>query len=61
MIASHDSEEPNTFNKALTSSARDLQMKAMEEELESMKVNQVWDFLEFLPNRKTIRNKWISK
>ena len=34
-------------------------MKAIEEEIESMKVNQVWDLLEFLPNRKTIGNKWV--
>ena len=41
MIASHDSDESNTYNEALTSSAKDLWMKAIEEEIESMKVNQV--------------------
>ena len=39
MIASHDGDELNTYNKALTSSAKDLWMKAMEEKMESMKVN----------------------
>ena len=41
MIASHDGDEPNTYNEALISSAKDLWIKAMEEEIESMKVNQV--------------------
>lgn len=40
MIASHDGNEPNTFNEALTLFARYLWMKAMEEEIESIKVNQ---------------------
>ena len=41
MIASHDGDEPNTYNEALTSSAKDLWMKAIEEKMESIKVNQV--------------------
>ena len=41
MIASHDGDEPNTYNEALTSSAKDLWMKAIDEEMKSMKVNQV--------------------
>ena len=59
MIASHDGDEPNTYNEALTSSAKDLWMKAMDEEMESMKVNQVQDLVDLLPNRKTIENKWV--
>ena len=41
MIASQDSDEPNTYNKTLTSSTKDLWMKAIEEEMEFMKVNQI--------------------
>ena len=61
MIVSHDSKKPNTFDEALTLSARDFWMKAMKEEMESMKVNQVSDLIELSPNRKTIRNKWVLR
>ena len=54
MIALQDSKEPNIFNKALTLSARDIWMKVMEEEIEFMKVNQVWDLVELPSNCKTI-------
>ncbi|XP_052290036.1 probable cytokinin riboside 5'-monophosphate phosphoribohydrolase LOGL10 [Citrus sinensis] len=36
MIVSHDGKGPNTFNKDLTSSVRDLWMKAMEAKIESL-------------------------
>ena len=33
----------------------------MEEEIESMNDNQVWDFVDLPPRQKSIRNKWILK
>ena len=33
----------------------------MEEEMESMKVNHVWDLVDLPPNRKAIRNKWVLR
>ena len=29
--------------------------------MESMKINQAWDLIEFLPNRKAIGNKWVLR
>lgn len=50
MIASHDSDKPNTNHKAVESSAKELWMKVMEEKMESMKVNHVWELVIILPN-----------
>lgn len=36
-------------------------MKVVEEEMESMRVNQVWDLIHLLPGRKAIGNKWVLK
>ena len=33
----------------------------MEEELESMRKNQVWDSVNLSSNKKTIGNKWVLK
>ena len=33
----------------------------MDEEIESMRTNQVWDLADLPPRRKTIRNKWVLK
>jgi hypothetical protein len=43
MIAPQDDEEPKTFSHALSSPKTSELIKAMEEEMESMKINQVWD------------------
>jgi hypothetical protein len=41
MVSSQDDEEPRTVQKALSSSASDKWMKAMDDEMESMRTNQV--------------------
>ncbi|KAI9170264.1 hypothetical protein LWI28_025254 [Acer negundo] len=41
VVASHDSDEPKNANEALNSPAKELWMKVMEEEMESMKNNHV--------------------
>ena len=33
----------------------------MEEEIESMKVNRVWDLVDLPPGCKSIGNKWVLK
>jgi hypothetical protein len=33
----------------------------MEEEMESMKINQVWDLVDLLSGRRSIGNKWVLK
>ena len=61
MLAVHDSDEPKNVNEALMSHAREQWIKAMEEEMESMKVNHVWDLVDLPPNRKAIGNKWVLR
>ena len=41
MLASHDDDEPKNVKEALNSPKKDLWIKAMEEEMESMKSNHV--------------------
>ena len=36
-------------------------IKAMEEEMESMNANQVWDLVDLPLGRRSIGNKWILK
>lgn len=59
MIASHDGEEPNVYNEALKSSTRDLWMKIIKEEMQSIKVNEVWDLVNLPLNHRVIENKWV--
>ena len=42
MIAPHDDEEPKTVNEALSGLKVKEWIKGMEEEMQSMNVNQVW-------------------
>ena len=44
LIAPHDDEEPKIVNEALFGLKSKEWIKAMEEEIESMNANQVWDF-----------------
>ena len=61
MIASQDDDEPKTVQKVLSSSVSDEWMKAMNDEMESMRTNQVWDLVDLPSRRKPIRNKWVLK
>jgi hypothetical protein len=61
MIAPKDNEEPKTFSHALSGSKARKWIKAMEEEMESMKTNQVWDLVDLSSGRRSIENKWVLK
>ena len=61
MIAPHDDEEPKNVKKALSSPKAKEWIKAMEEKMESMNANQVWDLVDLPPGRRSIGNKWILK
>jgi hypothetical protein len=61
MIAPHDDDEPKTVQEALSSSAKEDWIKAMHDEIESMRTNQVWDLVHLPPGRKAIGNKWVLK
>ena len=59
MIA-HDEEKPKTVQEVLSSSTSKEWIKVIEEEMNSMKSNQVRDLVDLTSGRKTIRNKWVS-
>ena len=61
MISSQDDDELKTVQEALSSSISDEWMKAMNDEMESMKTNQVWDLVDVPSGRKAIGNKWVLK
>ena len=61
MIASQDDDEPKTMQEAHSSSVSDEWMKATNDEMESMRTNQVWDLVDLPSGRKAIGNKWVLK
>jgi len=48
MIAPQDDKEPKTFSHTLSGPKASEWIKAMEEEMESLKMNQVWDLVDLL-------------
>ena len=58
MIA-HDEEEPKTIQEALSGPTSNEWIKAMEEEMNLMESNHVWDLVELSLGHKTIGNKWV--
>ncbi|RVW56871.1 Retrovirus-related Pol polyprotein from transposon TNT 1-94 [Vitis vinifera] len=53
--------DPTSYDQAINSENSTLWLYAMEEELKSMKDNEVWDLVELPKGIKTIRCKWIFK
>nr|XP_016506348.1 PREDICTED: uncharacterized mitochondrial protein AtMg00820-like [Nicotiana tabacum] len=54
-------DEPKSVTEALSSPVKDEWMKAVKEELESMKTNKVWDLVDLPPGRRAIGNKRVLK
>lgn len=61
MVAPHDETEPETVNEALCSTTKEQYKRAMEEERESININQVWELINLPLCYKAIRNKQILK
>jgi Reverse transcriptase (RNA-dependent DNA polymerase) len=61
MIIMQDEEEPNNIRETLTCPAKEKWMKAMEEEMESMRSNNIWELVDLPEGRKAIGNKWVLK
>src|SRR5436189_933923 len=53
--------EPLSCKQALSLPTAKLWEKAMQEEMESMWTNQVWDLVDLPTGRKAIGNKWVLK
>uniref|UniRef100_A0A2N9HSX5 Reverse transcriptase Ty1/copia-type domain-containing protein n=1 Tax=Fagus sylvatica TaxID=28930 RepID=A0A2N9HSX5_FAGSY len=54
-------DEPASFSEALHSPNRDEWMTAMQEEMNSMDKNNVWELVDLSPGCRTIGNKWVLK
>ncbi|KAK9108126.1 hypothetical protein Syun_024137 [Stephania yunnanensis] len=61
MIAPQDEDEPKNIQEALTCPAKEKWKIAMEEEMESMRSNNVWELVDLPEGRKAIGNKWVLK
>jgi Reverse transcriptase (RNA-dependent DNA polymerase) len=61
MIVMQDEEEPKNIREALPCLAKEKLMKTMEEEMESMRSNNVWELVDLPEGRKAIGNKWVLK
>ncbi|RVW77963.1 hypothetical protein CK203_048286 [Vitis vinifera] len=61
IVTQYDDAEPNSVQVALTCLTKDEWRKAMEEELESMRKNQVWDLVDLPSNQKAIGTKGLLK
>ena len=59
MTILQDNDEPNTIEEALSSLNKDKWRNALEDEMESMKENQVWKLVELPKRRKVIGNRWV--
>ncbi|KAH9698451.1 hypothetical protein KPL71_024012 [Citrus sinensis] len=53
--------EPSTFHKALNSLNVTLWMTAMQEEIEALHKNKIWELVLLPHGRKAIGNKWVYK
>ena len=58
MIAHHE-EESKIIQQALSGPKAKEWFEAMKEEMNSMKSNRVWDFVNLPQGRKTNGNKWV--
>ena len=61
MITPQDDEEPKIFSHDLYGPKAREWIKAIEEEMELMKINQVWDLVDLPSRRRSIGNKWFLK
>ena len=53
--------EPTTYEEAVSSKDGDKWKRAMEEEMDSIKRNNVWELQELPKGRKTVGSKWVFR
>ena len=57
----HNDDDPKSYEEAMRSSDCNKWQKAMESEIESMKINKVWTLVEASKDIKPIGCKWVYK
>ncbi|KAJ4744662.1 Gag-Pol polyprotein [Rhynchospora pubera] len=60
-IKAIDPDEPKNVREALSSSKSKEWLLAMQEEIDSMEKNQVWDLVDLPRGRKAVGSKWVLK
>ncbi len=61
LCTSQDIDEPASVSEALNSPARTEWLAAMEEEMQSMAKNHVWELVDLPSGRKSVGTKWVLK
>ncbi|XP_016441589.2 putative mitochondrial protein AtMg00820 [Nicotiana tabacum] len=61
LVSPTEMDEPKSVTEALSSPGKNEWMKAMKEELKSIKINKVWDLVDLLSGHRAIGNKWVLK
>lgn len=61
MVAPHDDTEPKTVHEALSSPTCNEWIRDVNDEMESIRTNRIWDLVDFPLRRKMIGNKWVLK
>ena len=56
-----DMDEPQTFEEAMSSPQATQWRKAMEEEIDSLKLNKTWELVDLPDRRRPVTNKWVYK
>lgn len=60
-LNAQDIYEPKTYKEALASPYKDIWIKAMEIELESLRTNNTWELAPKPNNTKVIKTRWVYK
>jgi len=60
-VADDQQKEPKTVAEALARLDRDKWLNAMNEEMESLHENDVWDLVELPKDQKVVGSKWVFK
>ena len=56
-----DTDDPVSFDDAMSRPDSDLWLEAMKAKIQSMYDNQVWDVVDLPPSFRPIENKWVFK
>ena len=56
-----DSSEPECFEEAMQVETRNKWEQGMDEEMDSLVINQTWDLVKFPAGKRVLQNKWVYR
>ena len=56
-----DEEDPKSVRDALSGPTKEIWQEALQEEMDSVRANKVWELVDLPEGRKAIENKWVLK